>query len=138
ISLHITLWVVPKSSRHADPRLAHDKLADLFAHGPTFIVDHIRGHPGQRSGKGARFDGRENIAHDDSAGDFGSTRIVNDRQAFLANLFKKPAPRFRIPRLAGGAQNAQATELMRLQRFVAIANQGPYQSRRHTENGYRM
>src|SRR5688572_1015815 len=77
ISLYVTLRVVPKSSRHADPRLAHDKLSDPLAHGPTFIVDHIGGHSGQRPGKGTRLDGRENIAHDDSARDFGPARIVN-------------------------------------------------------------
>ena len=100
IRVEITLVVVPKTARHPNPRFANDQFADAPAHRISVFVHHIRVHSRQRSGKRARFFGREKIAHQNAARDFGAARIIDDRQLSVANGVEKPKPRRRIPRLA--------------------------------------
>ena len=43
VGLLVALRIAPEAARHADPRRAHDQLADLVAHRPPLLVDDVGG-----------------------------------------------------------------------------------------------
>ena len=74
--------------------------------------------PGGRPGKRTGLSGVSTLPHDEPAGDLGAARVVDDRQAAAADDVEEPAPRLGIPRLAGGAEDAQRREIVRADRVA--------------------
>ena len=117
VCLDISLRIFPESSRHPDPGLADDQLADPVPDRAPVFINNVCCNAGARPAKGARLDGRKRISHQDPAGNFRAAGIVNDRQLFPANLFEQPPPGGRIPGFSGRRQHSQMREVMLHPRF---------------------
>src|SRR6185312_2983381 len=118
VGAEVTRVVAPEAARHADPGSANHQFADLAAHRLTGRIDHIGGHPRHRAGKGARLLRLDRDAADDAATDLGSTGVVDNRAATVTWNLEEPAPRTRIPWLAGRAERTQATAIVALNPIV--------------------
>src|SRR5262249_60333492 len=87
VGLQITLVVFPETSRLSDPGFADDKLSDNAANRIAVLINHIGRDARTWRGKSARFDRQQRIAHQDTAGDFGSACVIDDRYASLSDVF---------------------------------------------------
>src|SRR6185436_10319760 len=97
VGLQVTFFVFPETSRLADPWFADDKLSDRAANRIAVFINHVSRDAGAWRRKRARFDRQQGIAHQDSAGDFGSARVIDDRYATPPHVFKQPPPWVRVP-----------------------------------------
>src|SRR2546427_11125149 len=107
VRLLVARRVLPEALRHARPRRRNDELADLAAHGSARLVEDLRGHARDDPREGARLDRRDGEAAEDPARDLGPARVVDDRQARLADVLEEPPVGLGVPGLARRAQDAQ-------------------------------
>ena len=68
--------------------------------------------PGGGPANAAGLSGVRTLPRDQPAGDFRPSRVVDDRQPPAADDVEEPSPRLRIPRLAGGSEDAQRRQVV--------------------------
>src|SRR5919199_3695746 len=101
----------------------------------TILVDHVGGHAGDRAGEAARLQWADREAADDPAGDLGPAGVVDDWAAAAPDLLEEPAPRLRVPRLAGRAEHPQRGEIVLADRLFAEPHQAADGRWRDAEHG---
>src|SRR5437762_7909895 len=138
VRLKITIGIFPETARHADPRLADDKLAHLSTNRRSFFIYDIGGDARHGSGKRAGLKRRQNVPRNETARSLSASRIIDNRQAAPSGGVKKPEPRIRIPGLSRGAENAQGRKVMLLCGGAAVTHETANQSRRDAENAHPM
>ena len=95
---------------------------------------HSAAMPGIGPGERARLDRRDGEAAEDAAGDLRPTRVVDDRDARLAGVLEQPAVGLGIPRLAGGAQDAERREIVGVDVLGAVRHERPHGRGRDAED----
>src|SRR5438067_6234393 len=72
ICVEVTSGILPEPASHPDPRLADYQLANGAANRLPPIVDDVGVDPGNRTGKRARFEGRDGESTNNAAANLGS------------------------------------------------------------------
>ena len=91
--------------------------------------------PGNGRGGRAGLERRDRQWRDHEAAGLGLPPGIHDRAALLADHGVVPAPGFRVDRLADGAQQAQAAQVVAVGPGVAEAHQAADGGRRGVEDG---
>ena len=136
IGLLEAVRIAKDAAQHAGPGLADDQMAALVGAGllAFFRVDRgVNAGQGQGGRTGLERGGVGQRRDHDAAG-LGLPPGIDDGQLRLADIEMVPHPGLGIDRLAHGAQEAQAGEVVTLGGLLAVAHQGADDGGRGVEN----